>query len=86
MLPLLTPRAVLDGEIQRILDMGVEVVGGIPHFERTCAQGTDSIRLLCELAEKNRHACVVDLGGGIVVEVPANPLAQGLRMAGRMVR
>jgi len=32
------------------LDMGVEVVGGIPHFERTMAAGAESVRLLCELA------------------------------------
>jgi cytosine deaminase len=36
--------------LKRALDMGVEVVGGIPHFERTYEQGTQSIRLLCELA------------------------------------
>ena len=30
--------------------MGVDVVGGIPHFERTYADGTESVRLLCELA------------------------------------
>ena len=34
----------------RALDMGVDVVGGIPHFERTMEQGAESIRLLCELA------------------------------------
>ena len=34
----------------RALDMGVEVVGGIPHFERTMADGAESVRLLCELA------------------------------------
>ncbi len=36
--------------MKRALAMGVDVVGGIPHFERTYAQGTDSVRLLCELA------------------------------------
>ncbi|RYF70088.1 MAG: cytosine deaminase, partial [Comamonadaceae bacterium] len=36
--------------LQRALDMGVDVVGGIPHFERTYAQGTESVKLLCELA------------------------------------
>ena len=36
--------------IQRALDLGVDVVGGIPHFERTYADGTESVRLLCELA------------------------------------
>src|SRR5246127_4948308 len=34
----------------RALDMGVEVVGGIPHFERTMADGTASVRRLCEIA------------------------------------
>jgi cytosine deaminase len=36
--------------LKRALDMGVDVVGGIPHFERTMADGTASVRLLCELA------------------------------------
>jgi len=36
--------------LERALDMGVNIVGGIPHFERTMAQGADSVRLLCELA------------------------------------
>jgi cytosine deaminase len=30
--------------------MGVEIVGGIPHFERTMIQGADSVRILCEIA------------------------------------
>ena len=34
----------------RALDLGVDVVGGIPHFERTMQQGSDSVKLLCELA------------------------------------
>lgn len=34
----------------RALDMGVDVVGGIPHFERTMADGADSVRQLCRLA------------------------------------
>ena len=34
------------------LDMGVDVVGGIPHFERTMEEGHESIRILCEVAEK----------------------------------
>jgi cytosine deaminase len=34
----------------RALDMGVDVVGGIPHFERTMADGTRSVTELCELA------------------------------------
>jgi cytosine deaminase len=32
------------------LDRGVDVVGGIPHFERTMADGAESVRLLCEIA------------------------------------
>ena len=36
--------------LKRSLDMGVDVVGGIPHFERTMADGAESVRLLCELA------------------------------------
>jgi cytosine deaminase len=36
--------------LRRAIAMGVEVVGGIPHFERTTAQGTESVRLLCEFA------------------------------------
>ena len=36
--------------LKRALAMGVDVVGGIPHFERTMNQGAESIRLLCELA------------------------------------
>ena len=36
--------------LKRALDMGVDVVGGIPHFERTMADGAESVKLLCELA------------------------------------
>jgi cytosine deaminase len=36
--------------LTRALDMGVDVVGGIPHFERTMADGAESVRVLCELA------------------------------------
>lgn len=36
--------------LKRAIDMGVDVVGGIPHFERTMQHGADSVRLLCELA------------------------------------
>ena len=37
-------------QLKRALAMGVDVVGGIPHFERTMADGAESVRLLCELA------------------------------------
>ena len=38
------------GNLRRALDMGVDVVGGIPHFERTMAEGALSVKLLCEIA------------------------------------
>jgi len=34
----------------RALDMGVDVVGGIPHFERTMDEGAESVRDLCRIA------------------------------------
>ncbi|MEM1274428.1 MAG: amidohydrolase family protein [Pseudomonadota bacterium] len=34
----------------RALDMGVDVVGGIPHFERTMEDGRASVIRLCEIA------------------------------------
>ena len=34
----------------RALDKGVDVVGGIPHFERTMADGAASVTELCEMA------------------------------------
>ena len=34
----------------RALDMGVDVVGGIPHFERTMADGAASVTRLCEVS------------------------------------
>ena len=36
--------------LKRALDLGVDVIGGIPHFERTMAEGAESVRILCELA------------------------------------
>ena len=43
------PQQHLDN-LKRALDKGVDVVGGIPHFERTMADGALSVKLLCELA------------------------------------
>ena len=43
----------------RALDMGVDVVGGIPHFERTMADGAESVAALCELAA--RRGLMVDM-------------------------
>lgn len=36
--------------LKRALAKGVDVVGGIPHFERTMADGAASVKLLCEIA------------------------------------
>jgi cytosine/creatinine deaminase len=36
--------------LKRAISKGVDVVGGIPHFERTMADGAESVRLLCEFA------------------------------------
>jgi cytosine deaminase len=36
--------------LKKALDKGVDVVGGIPHFERTMQDGAQSVKLLCELA------------------------------------
>ena len=38
--------------LERALDKGVDVVGGIPHFERTMEEGPKSLKALCEIAEK----------------------------------
>lgn len=43
-----TPTA--EENLLRALDMGVDVVGGIPHFERTMAEGARSVLRLCEIA------------------------------------
>ena len=39
-----------EANLIRALDMGVDVVGGIPHFERTMQDGAESLRRLCEIA------------------------------------
>ena len=36
--------------LERALDLGIEVVGGIPHFERTMEQGNASVKALAEIA------------------------------------
>jgi len=36
--------------LRQAIDMGVDVVGGIPHFERTMQHGHDSVKTLCEIA------------------------------------
>jgi cytosine deaminase len=36
--------------LDRALDKGVDMVGGIPHFERTMEEGARSIEVLCDIA------------------------------------
>ncbi|MFT5702419.1 MAG: cytosine deaminase [Desulforhopalus sp.] len=36
----------------KALDKGVDVVGGIPHFERTMDEGRESVKWLCEVAKE----------------------------------
>ncbi|WP_248321846.1 amidohydrolase family protein [Caballeronia sp. Sq4a] len=45
--------------LKRAIALGVDVVGGIPHFERTMADGAASVTLLCEYAAK--HGLRVDM-------------------------
>ncbi|GAB5390072.1 MAG: amidohydrolase family protein [Alphaproteobacteria bacterium] len=45
--------------LERALDMGVDVVGGIPHFERTMRLGRESVEALCAIADK--RGLMVDL-------------------------
>jgi len=45
--------------LTRALDKGVGVVGGIPHFERTMADGAASVALLCEIAAE--RGAMVDM-------------------------
>jgi len=51
--------ATAERNLLRALDLGVEVVGGIPHFERTMADGAASVRRLCEIAAE--RGLLVDL-------------------------
>ena len=42
--------AVGETGLTKALDLGVDVVGGIPHFERTMADGAASVERLCRIA------------------------------------
>lgn len=42
--------ATAEANLLRALDRGVDVVGGIPHFERSMEDGARSVRRLCEIA------------------------------------
>jgi cytosine deaminase len=48
-----------EANLLRALDIGLDVVGGIPHFERTMADGAASVRRLCEIAAE--RGLLVDL-------------------------
>ncbi|KVE38234.1 cytosine deaminase [Burkholderia sp. TSV86] len=45
--------------MEQAIEMGADVVGGIPHFENTREQGVSSIKFLMDLAE--RTGCLVDV-------------------------
>lgn len=47
------------GLMEQAVEMGADVVGGIPHFENTRDQGVSSIKFLMDLAE--RKGCLVDV-------------------------
>ncbi|MFK0386855.1 amidohydrolase family protein [Agrobacterium sp. NPDC090273] len=51
--------ATASKNLTRALDMGVDVVGGIPHFERTMDDGRLSVKALCEIAAE--RGLMVDL-------------------------
>ena len=46
-------------QVIRALDAGVDVVGGIPHFERTMADGAAAVRAACRIAAE--RGLMVDL-------------------------
>jgi cytosine/creatinine deaminase len=74
--------------LKRALDFGVDVVGGIPHFERTQADGAASVRLLCELAAErglrvDMHCDETDDPASRHVETLAYE-AQRLQLQGRV--
>ena len=43
----------------RAIEMGADVVGGIPHYENTRDKGVSSVMFLMDLAQ--RHGCLVDV-------------------------
>lgn len=52
-----TPGA--ERQVIRALDAGVDIVGGIPHFERTMADGAAAVRAACRMAAE--RGLMVDL-------------------------
>lgn len=45
--------------MEQAVEMGADVIGGIPHFENTREQGVSSVKFLMDLAE--RTGCLVDV-------------------------
>ncbi len=45
--------------LKQALDLGVDVVGGIPHFERTADDGVRSVKTLCKIADE--RSLMVDM-------------------------
>jgi cytosine deaminase len=74
--------------LKRAIAMGVDVVGGIPHFERTMAQGAESVRLLCEFAAEQgpdgRHALRRDRRPAVAPHRDAGLRDQRLGLQGRV--
>jgi len=48
-----------EAQVIRALDAGVDIVGGIPHFERTMAEGAAAVRAACRIAAE--RGLMVDL-------------------------
>ena len=48
-----------EAQVIRALDAGVDIVGGIPHFERTMADGAAAVRAACRIAAE--RGLMVDL-------------------------
>jgi cytosine deaminase len=74
--------------LKTALDRGVDVVGGIPHFERTMSDGAASVRALCEIAAErgllvDMHCDETDDPMSRHVETLANE-TQRLGMQGRV--
>ena len=54
--------------LKRALNKDVDVVGGLPHFERTTAEGAASVKLRCEIAAE--RGLRVDMHPGLT-QAPA---------------
>lgn len=48
-----------EAQVIRALDAGVDIVGGIPHFERTMTDGANAVRAACRIAAE--RGLMVDL-------------------------